>query len=253
MSSKICRDANHPQPCSFFPNGPGIPSQPSTPLFPNPANPRLRPFGDCPDFPEQLHSPPGAGSAVWTASSHQLLNFPHEELNRHSLCFDCETSSPGSIPSGASTEGSLNHPLVAMSNDEGAHSGEDTMRADWKAMRNDNVTGTFDEGRNSTLPLGNYCNIDASGRFFDAPAYGSSVSIPIFQVSLDHSLVHGLYNQDRLTEPGIEFSGSESINPSSRQAHDGRWVMNSLGPQSAEYAPSNLGMSVLSRHFIKIY
>jgi hypothetical protein len=125
------------------------------------------------------------------------------------------------------------------------------MRANWKAIRDENATGTFDGERNSTLSLENYYNNDANGPFFDAPACCSSGSIPMFQVSMDPSLAHGLHIQDRLTEPGIEFFGLESINPLNRQAQDARWFMGSLGPQSAEYAPSDSGLSVLSRHFIK--
>jgi hypothetical protein len=181
---------------------------------------------------------------VWVAGSHQLPNFPHEELNPHSFFFDCGISSPGSIPSGASTEYSLSHPLAAMSNDEGEHSGGETTRADWKAIRNENVPGTFDWECNDSPPLGHSCNVDANDPYFDDSAYVSSGSIPTFQVPLEHSVTHGFYNQDRLTEPGIELSGPESIDPSDRQAQDGPWAMNSLGPQSAEYAPSNLSMSV---------
>jgi hypothetical protein len=245
MSSKICRYGKHPQPCSFFPNGTSNPpSQPRIPLYPIPASPRLQSFSDPLDFPEQLHCPPGVGSTVWTASTHQFPNFPHEELTRHSLCSDCGIPSPGSIPSGASTEGSLSHPVAAMSNDEGTHSDEEITRANLKAIRDDDVTGTFDWEWNSTLPLGNSRNIGANDLFFDEPAYIPGGSIPTFQVSLDHSLAHGLNNQDRLTEPGIELSGLESIHPSVRQAEGGPWPINSQRPQSAEYAPSNLGISV---------
>jgi hypothetical protein len=253
MSSKICRYANHPQPCSFHPNGPGdLPPQPRTPLFLNSADPRLQPFSDRSDFPKPLYPPTNAGSAVWTTSSHQLPNFPHEELNHHSLCFDCEISSPGSIPSRASTEGSLSHPLVAMSNDEGAHSGEGTTRGEWKAIGDDNATGTLDWEWNNTLPLGS-CNIDTNDMFFDDPTYMSGGNIPTFQVSLEPSSAHGLHNQGRLIEPAIELSGPESINPLGRQAQHGPWAMDSLGPQSAEYAPSNLGMSVYFNTWYKIY
>jgi hypothetical protein len=233
------------QPCSFFPRGRGNPpSQSRIPLFRS--SPNLRPwsFNDRLDFPEQLHNPPGAGSAAWTTSPHPLPNFPHDELNRHSPGFDCGAPSPGSIPSGASTEGSLSLPQVAMSNGEGAPSGQETPTRDWKTTSDDNITGAFDWEFNSTFPLEYAFNIDANDLFVNGPAYASADSIPTFQFPLDHSLPHRPYNQDGLTTPGLELSGPESINLSGRQAQDGPWAMNSLGPQSMEYAPSNLGRSV---------
>jgi len=135
---------------------------------------------------------------------------------------------------------------VAMPDDDGAHPGEETTRAEWKAIRDDNVMDTFDWEWNSTLPVGYPGNIDANNLFFDDPANVSGGSIPTFQVSIDHSLTHGLHNQNRLTEPEIELSGPGSINPSDQQAQDSPWAMNSLAPQSAEYAPSNIGTSVHS-------
>ncbi len=245
MSPNICRCANYPQPFSFFSDGPGNPrSQTRIPLYPNPANPSTRSFSDRLEFPEQLHSPPGVGSAVCVASSHQLPNFPHDEPNRHHIFFDRGISSPGSILSGASTECSFSHPLVAMSNDEGTHSGGENTRADCKAIRDGNVTDSFDWEFNSTLPSCHSRNVDENDLFFDDPAYVSNSSISTFQVPFDHSLAHGPYNQDRLTEPGVGLSGPEWIDPSDRQAQGGFWAMNSIRSQSAEYAPSNLGTSV---------
>jgi len=240
MSSRIRRYANDSQPCSFFPDGRGNPpSSPRIPSFRSPPNLRLWSFSDRLDFPEQQHSPLGASSAAWTASSHPLPNFPRDELNHHSLGFDCGSSSPGSIPSGTSTEGSLSLPRVAMPNGEGVSPGQETPRTDWNAISDDNITGTFDWGCNSTPLFENFFDIDAIDRFVDDPAYVSGGRTPTFQFPLHHPLPQDPCNQDRLTTPGIELSGPESINFSDYQAQGGCWGMNSLGLQSAEYAPPN--------------
>jgi len=210
MSSS--RFASHPQPC---PCGNPL-SQSRIPLFRNHPSQGFRYASDRLGFSGQPGSPPGAPYNVWSARSHQFRIFPRDELNRHRLCFDCGASSSGSIPSGASTEGSLPLSPVAMASGDGSPSGQETPRAEWSATLDDN-----DWEYNNAALLQYGFNTDAGELFSNDTPYG-----------FDGGLT-------------FQFQGPGSINLSDRQPQDGTLAINSLAPHLAEYPHSRLCMCIL--------